>query len=141
MYAKLLVLGQFSAIAVLLFGGGWDLPLWAWMLFALGLTVFAAAAFSLGNNNFTIMPDPRADNTLSQRGVYRWVRHPMYTSVLLCGSAVAFGAPSSWRWMALGLCVVVLVLKVRYEEGKLTERHPEYVQRMAGTYRLVPGIW
>ncbi len=141
MKGKLLVFGQFATIALLLFGGVWDLPIWAWMLFALGLVVFAAAAFSLGNNNFTIMPDPRAGNTLSQRGVYRWVRHPMYTSVLLCGSAVAFGAPSVVRWVALAVCVVVLVLKVRYEEGLLGQRHPEYKQRMAGTYRLVPGIW
>jgi len=141
MQGKLLVFGQFACIALLLFGGGWSLPLWAWALFALGLIVFGAAAFSLGNNNFTIMPDPRVGNTLSQRGIYRLVRHPMYTSVLLCGSAVAFGAPSMLRWIALAVCVLVLVLKVRYEEGVLAHRHPEYPQRMAGTYRLLPGIW
>lgn len=141
MYANLLVLGQFGAIATLLFGGGWDLPIWAWALFISGLVVFIAAASSLGRNNFTVMPDPKVGNTFTQRGIYRMVRHPMYTSVLLCGSAVALGSPSGWRWAAIGLCVVVLVLKVRYEEGKLTERHPEYQQRMSGTYRLVPGIW
>ncbi|HQV74318.1 MAG: hypothetical protein KBA60_04985 [Flavobacteriales bacterium] len=141
MQGKLLVFGQFSMIAVLLFAGGWHLPPWAWMLFALGLVVFAAAGFALGIRNFTIMPDPRTGNTLSQRGIYRMVRHPMYTSVLLCGSAVTFGAPSLLRWVALAVCVVVLVLKVRYEEGLLGQRHPEYKQRMAGTYRLVPGIW
>ena len=125
MQGKLLVFGQFSMIAVLLFAGGWHLPPWAWMLFALGLVVFAAAGFALGIRNFTIMPDPRTGNT----------------SVLLCGSAVTFGAPSLLRWVALAVCVVVLVLKVRYEEGLLGQRHPEYKQRMAGTYRLVPGIW
>lgn len=136
-----LVSGQFSCIAVLLFGGGWELPWWAWSLFAMGLVVFAWAVVSLGGNNFTVLPDPRRSNTLSQRGIYRWLRHPMYTAVLLCGMAVAFGAPSLARWIALAVCAVVLVTKIRYEEGLLTTRYPDYPQRMRGVARLLPGLW
>ncbi|MBP7514917.1 MAG: hypothetical protein KA791_10240, partial [Flavobacteriales bacterium] len=62
-------------------------------------------------------------------------------AVVLCGLAVSFGAPSLARWVALGVCVVVLVLKVRYEEGGLTARHPDYPERMRGVPRLFPGIW
>ncbi len=131
MTSRVLVFGQFASIAVLLFGGGWLLAWWAWLVFATGLGIFIWASASLGGNNFTIMPDPRQGNTLSQRGIYRFVRHPMYTAVLLCGIAVSFGAPS----------LVVLVLKVRYEEGLLTARHPEYPQRMKGVARLLPGVW
>ncbi|MBL0128085.1 MAG: hypothetical protein IPP83_11650 [Flavobacteriales bacterium] len=141
MRSALLVLGQFASITVLLIGGSWQLPWWAWSLFALGLIVFVWAASSLGSTNFTIMPDPRAGNTLSQRGIYRFIRHPMYTAVLLCGAAVSFGAPSIWRWVALGVCVVVLVVKVYHEEGLLTAKHPDYPQRMKGVARLVPFIW
>ncbi|MBP6389599.1 MAG: isoprenylcysteine carboxylmethyltransferase family protein [Flavobacteriales bacterium] len=137
----LLVLGQFGSIAVLLIGGGWQLPWWSWAIFALGLWVFTWAVVSLGGNNFTILPDPRATNTLSQRGIYRFLRHPMYTAVLLCGAAVAFGAPSVARWIALAVCLVVLAIKVRHEEALLTARHPDYQQRMTGVARLCPGIW
>ena len=136
-----LVLGQFGSIAILLFGGGWSLPLWAWVLFASGLGVFALAVVSLGGNNFTIMPDPRKGNALSKRGIYRFVRHPMYTAVLLCGLAVSFGAPSIWRWVALVVCFLVLVVKVRYEERALTAMHPEYPTLMEGVARLLPGVW
>ncbi|MBK7270182.1 MAG: hypothetical protein IPI07_11975 [Flavobacteriales bacterium] len=141
MRSILLVAGQFGSIAVLLFGGGWQLPWWALSLFALGLLVFAWALASLGAHNFTILPDPRAANTLSQRGVYRFLRHPMYTAVLLCGAAVAFGAPSVARWIALAVCLVVLVIKVYHEEALLVARHPDYPQRMKGVARLCPGIW
>lgn len=141
MRSLLLVLGQFGSIAVLLFGGGWQLPWWAWVLFALGLPVFAWAAASLGGNNFTILPDPRHANTLSQRGIYRWLRHPMYTAVLLCGMAVSFGSPSLARWIALAVCAVVLVTKVHYEERLLTARHPDYPERMKGVARLCPWVW
>ena len=141
MNSRLLVLGQFGSIVVLLFRGGWNLPSWAWCLFVLGLLVFGWAVVSLGRSNFTIMPDPRAGNSLSQAGIYRFLRHPMYTAVLLCGAAVSFGAPSIWRWVALGMCFVVLLVKVRYEEGLLTAKHPDYQERMKGVARLVPGVW
>ena len=141
MYSLLLVLGQFGSIAVLLLGGGWHLPWWAWSLFALGLAVFTWACVSLGGKNFTIMPDPRTGNTLSKRGIYRFVRHPMYTAVLLCGAAVAFGEPSLWRWAALAICTLVLLTKIHYEERQLTARHPDYPQVMGGVSRLMPFVW
>lgn len=111
------------------------------MIFALGLLVFLLAATSLGSNNFTAMPVPREGNTLSKKGIYRFVRHPMYLSVLLCGAAVAFGAPTMWRWMAMGLALIVLVVKIGYEERRLTVKHPEYPELMRGVARLVPGVW
>lgn len=141
MRSILLVIGQFGSIAVLLFGGGWLLPWWAWCPFGLGLLVFVWAVLSLGGGNFTIMPEPRAGNTLSQRGIYHWLRHPMYTAVLLSGASVSFGAPSMARWIALATCAVVLLLKINYEEARLTEKHPDYQQRMKGVARLIPLIW
>lgn len=141
MRSTLLVIGQFGSIAVLLFGGGWDLPIWAWILFALGLVIFFWAVASLGGGNFTIMPAPRAGNVLSKRGIYRLLRHPMYTAVLLCGTAVSFGSPSLPRWIALAVCSVALVLKVHHEEEMLTACHPDYPQVMKGVARLLPWVW
>jgi protein-S-isoprenylcysteine O-methyltransferase Ste14 len=54
---------------------------------------------------------------------------------------VTFGTPSVWRWLALGVCLVVLLVKVRYEEGLLTARHLDYQERMKGVARLLPGVW
>lgn len=141
MRSTLLVIGQFGCIGVLLFGGRWLLPWWAWCLLALGLAVFLWACLSLGGRNFTILPTPREGNELSQRGIYRFLRHPMYTAVLLCGLAVTVGAPSLWRSIALPLCTVVLILKIRHEERLLTAVHPEYPERMARVARLLPGVW
>ena len=141
MWSALLVIGQFGSIAVLLLCGGWQLARWTWGMFALGLSVFIWACLSLGGKNFTIMPGPRSGNTLSQAGIYRFLRHPMYTAVLLCGLAVTVGAPSVWRLIALPVCAVVLFLKIRYEERLLTVRHPDYTQRMKGVARLLPFVW
>lgn len=137
----LLVIGQFVGIGALTFGGHWSLPLWAWLIFLLGFLVLLAAMLSIGMHNVTVMPDPVPENTLSKRGIYRVVRHPMYLSVLLCGVAVTVGAPSTVRWVTMALLLVVLLLKIRYEEGRLAARHPEYPTVMKGVARLLPGVW
>ena len=136
-----LVVAQFGSIAALLVGGKWDLSAGAWIAFSAGLVLFSWAAFSLGGNNFTIMPEPRSGNTISQRGIYALLRHPMYTSVIICGSAVAFGAPSATRWVAWSVCVAALIVKVAHEERLIKARHPDYVGRMKRTWRLVPWVW
>jgi protein-S-isoprenylcysteine O-methyltransferase Ste14 len=137
----LLVIGQFAGIGALTFGGHWNLPLWAWLLFLSGFLVLVAALLSIGLHNITVMPEPVPGNTLSKRGIYRLVRHPMYLSVLLCGMAVTLGAPSMIRWATMGLLLAVLLLKIRHEEGRLTARHPEYPAVMRGVARLLPGLW
>lgn len=137
----LLVLAQFASILALILGGSWVLPLWAWIAFASGLGLFFWAMASLGANNFSLMPEPRAGNTISRRGIYRWLRHPMYASVILCASAVAFGAPSKIRWIAWAVCVAALIVKVRIEEEAITRRHAGYPEHMKGTWRLVPWVW
>lgn len=141
MRSRLLVIAQFTCIAILAIGGDWLLPWWASSLFMAGILILIWATVSLGASNLTVMPDPRATNTLSVRGVYCFVRHPMYTAVLLCGVALAFGAPSTVRWVALGACLVVLLLKIRHEEALLTKRYPDYPERMRGVKRLLPLIW
>lgn len=141
MKSSLLVLAQFTCIALLVFGGDWLIPWWALLLFVAGVLILLWAAVSLGAPNLTVMPDPRATNTLIVRGVYRFVRHPMYTAVLLCGAALAVGAPSTLRWVALSVCLVVLLLKIKHEEALLSKRYPDYPQRMRGVMRLLPGVW
>lgn len=141
MRSILLVIAQFICIAAIALSGAWRLPWWAWALFGAGVLVLFWAALSLGGNNLTVMPDPRASNALSVQGIYRYVRHPMYSAVLLCGAALAFGAPSAIRWWSLTICTVVLILKIKHEEALLTQRHPDYPRRMQGVKRLLPLVW
>jgi len=141
MRSILLVFGQFACIGALALGGPWRLPWWSWGTLGMGLVILLWAVFSLGGQNLTVMPDPRNANTLSAGGIYRWLRHPMYTAVLLCGAALAFGAPTTLRWLALAACIMVLLLKIQFEEALLTARHPDYAERMRGVKRLLPGVW
>lgn len=143
---KLLVVGQFGLLgglmlrcfshAVTVMPGWWSYALW--------LSGFALSLWTLSANrpgNFNIRPEPKAGGHLVQTGPYRWIRHPMYTSVLL----VAAGA-SAWladlagaaAWLAL---LAVLIAKSHLEERWLVERYSDYQTYRKGTWRLVPGIY
>jgi protein-S-isoprenylcysteine O-methyltransferase Ste14 len=109
----------------------------------------AAAAVALGlwalsanrPGNFNIRPQPRAGGQLVQHGPYRWIRHPMYSALLLAGVAAARGAGDVETWLVLAALAVVLVIKANVEERELTERYPAYRAYQRHTRRFMPGLY
>lgn len=90
--------------------------------------------------NFNIRPVPRSGGTLIVRGPYRWIRHPMYVSLMLAGLRAVRVSPhavAALTWLALAL---VLTLKAIVEERMLILTYPEYRDYYARTWRFVPGV-
>jgi protein-S-isoprenylcysteine O-methyltransferase Ste14 len=91
--------------------------------------------------SFSPLPRPTEQASLTQRGVYRRLRHPIYTGVVL--AAIGWGI-SHASLLALALSVVlavVLDLKARREEVWLRQRYPDYGQYASRTKKFVPGIY
>jgi protein-S-isoprenylcysteine O-methyltransferase Ste14 len=91
--------------------------------------------------NFNIRPLPRAGGQLIQHGPYRWIRHPMYSALLLAGLAAARVAGDVETWLVLVALAVVLVIKANVEERGMTERYPAYSEYRQRTRRFVPGLY
>jgi protein-S-isoprenylcysteine O-methyltransferase Ste14 len=106
---------------------------------ALALGVWALSANRLGN--FNIRPTPRAGGVLVQHGPYRWIRHPMYSALLLAGVGAARIAGDATAWLVLAALFVVLVVKSRVEERGMLERHAGYREYRARTQRFVPWLY
>ena len=75
-------------------------------------------------------------------GPYAFVRHPMYSGVML----FFFGVPlllGSWWGVAIAPAFAVLfAVRARIEERALVEGLPDYADYAARVrYRLVPGLW
>lgn len=80
--------------------------------------------------------------TLVTEGVYRYIRHPLYSSLFLLGWGIFFKDPS---WLGGGLAVAAtlfLVATAKIEEGEnlryFGEEYREYMQR---TKLFVPFIF
>lgn len=138
-----LVTLQFGILAWL----GWlTLPRWQQGDWNAGSTVLWLAGLLLGlwavasnrPGNFNIRPAPKAGGRLVQHGPYRWVRHPMYSALLLLAAGCALATLSAWGlWLAL---LAVLRIKAALEEAWMTRAHPDYAGYRARTRRFLPWL-
>lgn len=141
----LLVALQLGAIVLVVLTTRWPVPARAWpaALFLLAMAV-VLGLWALGHNrwgNFNIRPELRAGARLVTGGPYRWVRHPMYVSVLLGTGALVYADARGWRIALLALLAAVLVAKAAREEDYLRAAFPEYAAYAARTWRLVPFVY
>jgi protein-S-isoprenylcysteine O-methyltransferase Ste14 len=119
-------------------------PLAVWPA-ALGAALtFAGAAFSIWAR-FTIAANwssdvqLKRDHELIVEGPYRWVRHPIYTGILLmfAGTALAIG---EWRaLLAVALAAGAFWRKLRLEEDVMRRQFGEaYARYAARVPALIP---
>jgi len=112
------------------------------LCFAVGLWLFDRSHADLGGN-WSITLQVRENHHLITDGVYRRIRHPMYSSLFLYSVAQMLALPN---WFAgpsyLVTFGILFALRVRAEERMMLEQFGDaYAAYMAKTKRLVPGIW
>lgn len=111
--------------------------------------VAAVAAVALGlwalsanrPGNFNIRPLPRHGGQLVQHGPYRWIRHPMYSALLLAGVAAARLSGEGLAWLLLLALAGVLAVKAEVEERALVAHYADYAAYQKRTRRFVPGVY
>jgi protein-S-isoprenylcysteine O-methyltransferase Ste14 len=90
---------------------------------------------------FTAVPRPRDEGRLVETGAYRWVRHPIYTGLILGALGLAVVTPWAGTFIATGLLAIVLDLKRRREEIWLAGRYPDYAAYRDRTKALIPHLY
>ena len=143
--SAVLVALQLGLIAAIVVTTRWPVPAKAWplTLFLLAMSV-VLGVWTLGFNrwgNFNIRPELRRGAKLVTGGPYRWIRHPMYASVLLGVGALVHADARLWRVALLVALLVVLMMKAAREESYLRGAFPEYSAYASRTWRLVPFIY
>lgn len=143
MIPSLLVAAQFGLIAVILAFGA--LPFHSMPAAVIGAGGALLGAWTLLHNrpgNFNIRPFPKLDGRLVTGGPYRWIRHPMYTAVMLVMASFATAAPGLHPgWAALVALLAVLITKAHLEERLLRIRFPAYAGYADATNRFLPGVY
>jgi len=146
-----------AIVAILLIGtrNGWQMlanstSLWrptsglafvAAVVTAIGLCIALWARAMLGGNwsGLTVLKD---QHELIERGPYAFVRHPIYTGVLLMvlGTVMFWGTRDGL--VVLAIIVVGLFLKARTEERMLTKHFPEAYPRYRARVRarIIPFL-
>lgn len=139
--ALILVLLQFTLAASLVLGTRLGIPgLIDGGLTALGASVAIWAWVTMGWTRLRVMPDPRHDAVLLDWGPYRWVRHPMYSGLLLFILGLIVHDARPWRWLVFGLLAGVLIAKATIEERILCGTLPGYPAYRRRTGFFLPRI-
>ncbi|HTO92506.1 MAG TPA: isoprenylcysteine carboxylmethyltransferase family protein [Candidatus Sulfotelmatobacter sp.] len=105
-----------------------------------GLWVTLWARFALGRN-WSGTVTFKQDHELIERGPYRYVRHPIYTGILV----MALGTAMLHAWLSqflfCGVLLISLWLKLQAEEQLLTRHFPEAYPRYRERVRaLIPFV-
>ncbi len=90
---------------------------------------------------FNIVPDPKQNVTLITSGPYRYIRHPMYLSILIFFLAPVLFQPSHSVLLTYGLLAFTLVIKLHYEERLLRQALNAYSHYQTHSKKLIPFIY
>jgi protein-S-isoprenylcysteine O-methyltransferase Ste14 len=113
----------------------------ACVLCVAGLVVCFWARYALGRNwsgNVTL----KAGHELVENGPYRFIRHPIYTGLLLMILATALLRGTPAAFLAVVVFFAAHVWKLRQEEALMRRNFPNsYPEYCTRTKALIPGIF
>jgi protein-S-isoprenylcysteine O-methyltransferase Ste14 len=139
--AYALVSIQVIAIALILATGRpWAgcIPLLTLQVAGVMLGIWAVAMMGMKNTN--IAPLVKQDARLVTNGPYAFIRHPMYSSVLLTIWPLILDQYSLLRLTAVLILTVDLIIKMLYEESLLRKHFAGYESYMSKTKKLIPFV-
>ncbi len=95
----------------------------------------------MAKGKFRIEPIPAEEAKLIISGPYQWIRHPMYAAIFL-GVAGLFITHFSWIKIFLSLTlIVVLTIKLLWEEKMLGVKFSSYSTYKKQTKRIIPYLF
>jgi protein-S-isoprenylcysteine O-methyltransferase Ste14 len=110
------------------------------MIFALGLRW--TAILTLGKS-FSSNVAIHATQNVHKTGLFRWMRHPSYTGLLLCIFAVGLHTRNWISFLIILVpCFAAVLYRIYVEEMALRQHFgQEYIDYSRETKRLIPGIY
>ena len=109
------------------------------VLVATGAAIAVLAGLRLGPN-LTPTPLPKEDGELVTAGFYQYVRHPIYTGVLLAAAGVLVFQASIAHIVGFVMVWGVLTIKALGEEKMLAEKYEGYASYATRTGRFLPRV-
>ncbi len=105
----------------------------------LGLAIALWARWMLADN-WSSGVEFKQGHRLMKTGPYRFVRHPIYTGILLMCAALAMESGRLHCWLGLALICIGQWVKIRQEESLMLRHFPGYADYRRAVKALVPFV-
>ena len=119
------------------------LPVWIDYLLLplifLGAGVVFLALLQL-KTNLSVFPTPLKHSNLITHGLFKYIRHPIYSGILISAFSLALYLGSGYKLIIALLLLTLFYFKSNYEEKLLLQKFPEYRNYMKRTGRFFPWI-
>lgn len=142
MYSNILVFIQFTAIAIMAYTGSWFAKTWPLLLIEIsGVLLGVFSVFVMRIGNFNVRPIVKKNGKMVTSGPYKYIRHPMYASILLTLYPLLIEQFSWFRFAVMMILTITLVVKLNFEEGLLRIHFKNYQHYMTSSKRLIPFVY
>ncbi len=145
--SRLLVTAQFTILGYFFFFHPFRQPLGpqdmvAGTLVLSGIALGVWAFLTMRRlSHFRVSPEPAAGGTLVTEGPYAFIRHPMYSALLLVTFGLFLNYPLLSHFLAFALLFAILQIKLHLEETWLAQTFPRYPEYQASTKKLFPFLY
>lgn len=102
-----------------------------------GILVLLLSILQL-NRNLSPFPTPIKDGQLISTGLYKYIRHPIYTGILFMGFGFGIYTGSIFRIIVTAGLGLLFYFKSAYEEKLLCERFEDYPAFKKARGRFLP---
>lgn len=139
----LLVALQFTSAALLVLSTDFDFEraIVAGVLCVPGAVLAIWAWFAMGLTRVRIAPDVAEDARLVTAPPYRWIRHPMYSGLLLFSLAFLAADFLWWRVVVFAVLAFTLEAKASLEERLLALRFSDYHAYRQKSWKFFPLLY
>lgn len=136
---------QFILFFCFIFDFNWSLKLGlaiqktGLLLAIFGATIIILALLQL-NKNLSPFPTPKKNTALLQNGLFKYIRHPIYTGIILFFTGYSVYQNSFYKLAISMLLLVLFYFKSNYEEQRLEQKFPDYKLYKSKTGKFFPWI-
>ena len=79
---------------------------------------------------------------LVKTGIYKYIRHPLYCSLLLLGTGTMLKHTGTLQLILGTVNILAIYLTARIEEGEMKKKFgPDYTEYMSGTKMFIPFLF
>ena len=106
-----------------------------------GIVLLVASRLTLGSKSYSPLSRPRKSSVFRESGIYGYIRHPIYLSLMTLGLALLLASPTVPVTITYVLLLLITNIRADLEEGLLEEKYPEYREYKGRTKRYIPLIF